>query len=163
MCNSGVWGACVSAGAPSDEKCGDDLDNDCDGIVDNGCLCTASTPLCKNQNGELLPAGDNLFVDKDIISIGDTLHVYLVSTNPIPDVAYAVGSPSTPFYCAGQTGVSNCTVGAGCDGWYGAVITVPIGSPPFHAGEPAEITVHIDDPGPPCDGARTKKISVDVQ
>lgn len=163
LCSAGVWGACAGATAPSDEKCGDELDNDCDGVVDNGCLCTSSTDLCKDANGQLLPAGDNVFVDKDVVSIGDTLRVYLVSTNPVPDVGWAVSSPSTTFHCAGQTAVSNCTVGNGCEGWYGAVITIPIVSPPFPSDQLATITVYIDDPDAPCDGSRMKKITVDVQ
>lgn len=37
-CNSqGKWGACQPA-MPSDEECGDGVDNDCDGVVDNSCL-----------------------------------------------------------------------------------------------------------------------------
>ena len=37
----GSWGTCLGAEPPGDETC-DARDNDCDGIVDDGCTCTAS-------------------------------------------------------------------------------------------------------------------------
>jgi len=41
------YGFCVSTVGPSAEVCGDGLDNDCDGVVDNGCRCTpGSTASC---------------------------------------------------------------------------------------------------------------------
>ncbi len=37
-CNSqGKWGACQPA-LPAEEQCGDGVDNDCDGVIDNACL-----------------------------------------------------------------------------------------------------------------------------
>jgi len=42
-----AYGACVGAVAPTDETCGDGLDNDCDGEVDDGCVCVpGSTAAC---------------------------------------------------------------------------------------------------------------------
>src|SRR6185295_17890427 len=35
------WGACVADAGPVAEVCGDGIDNDCDGVVDNGCVCAA--------------------------------------------------------------------------------------------------------------------------
>jgi hypothetical protein len=39
VCEAGgsAWGACDGQVLPSPEVCGDELDNDCDGSVDNGC------------------------------------------------------------------------------------------------------------------------------
>ena len=37
--SNGKWSACVGAINPTTETCGDRQDNDCDGIVDEGCPC----------------------------------------------------------------------------------------------------------------------------
>jgi hypothetical protein len=44
-CNSSgsAWGDCVGSITPTDEVCGDGLDNDCGGVVDEGCVCEADT------------------------------------------------------------------------------------------------------------------------
>lgn len=39
-CTNAVWAACEDDVLPEPEKCGDQLDNDCDGAVDNGCSCS---------------------------------------------------------------------------------------------------------------------------
>ena len=36
-CNSGTWSSCNGAIAPAPDRCGDNVDNDCDGVVDLGC------------------------------------------------------------------------------------------------------------------------------
>ena len=42
-CSNGSWGACAGETPPSTEICDGTNDEDCDGAVDNGCLCTANT------------------------------------------------------------------------------------------------------------------------
>jgi hypothetical protein len=51
-----TWGPCEGDVLPSPEVCGDGVDNDCDGVVDNGCECTegASRP-CGSSVGECRP------------------------------------------------------------------------------------------------------------
>lgn len=41
-CINGAWSVCEGEVTPTEEICGDNLDNDCDGVVNNGCtkLCT---------------------------------------------------------------------------------------------------------------------------
>jgi len=42
-----AYGACVGAVTPTDETCGDGVDNDCNGTVDNNCFCSpGATVAC---------------------------------------------------------------------------------------------------------------------
>jgi hypothetical protein len=40
----GSWGECVGSGSPGEEVCGNDLDDDCDGVADEDCLPTDCLP-----------------------------------------------------------------------------------------------------------------------
>ncbi len=55
-CQAGAWGQCTGDTTPAMEVCGDDLDNDCDGIVDNGCpTCVATETeetLCDGEDND---------------------------------------------------------------------------------------------------------------
>jgi hypothetical protein len=48
---SGSWTVCVGSGRPEEEKCGDGIDNDCDGTVDEGCDC-AGEVACSTVCGK---------------------------------------------------------------------------------------------------------------
>ena len=52
-CVGGAWGTCAGQVLPSAEVCGDGLDNDCDGIIDNGC------PTCVPDGPETCDGKDN--------------------------------------------------------------------------------------------------------
>ena len=49
-CNNGNWSACTGGTEPSQEKCGDGLDNDCDQTADESCPC---------QSGQTMTCGSN--------------------------------------------------------------------------------------------------------
>ncbi len=50
VCRSGTWGACEGAVFPGPERCGNGLDDDCDGRVDEPevCDCRPAPELCGN-------------------------------------------------------------------------------------------------------------------
>jgi hypothetical protein len=45
-CRGGVWSGCEGAVAPSPDVCGDGIDNDCDGTIDDRCFCVPSPEAC---------------------------------------------------------------------------------------------------------------------
>ncbi len=50
-CEGGAWGAC-SAPVPTPEVCGNGEDDDCDGVIDDGCQCTdGDTQACGRDRG----------------------------------------------------------------------------------------------------------------
>ncbi len=49
-CTDGQWGSCENAIYPQNETCGNGLDDDCDGLIDEGCFCTdGQTRTCGPQ------------------------------------------------------------------------------------------------------------------
>ena len=44
-CSSGTFGVCGGQVLPTAEVCGDGLDNDCNGVVDNGCVVACATNI----------------------------------------------------------------------------------------------------------------------
>lgn len=57
-CNAGgtAWGACMGAVGPSTEVCGNGLDDDCDGMPDDGCPMERICNVTVNLTGDCLTA-----------------------------------------------------------------------------------------------------------
>lgn len=56
VCLLGTMGCAPNCPTNSSEICGDGLDNDCDGVVDNGCVCV---PQCQNRQCGFDGCGDS--------------------------------------------------------------------------------------------------------
>jgi hypothetical protein len=91
--DSQAWGACVGSGAPSAEVCGDGIDNDCNGLVDDNCpTCTdGQTQPCTNPDGS---AGDQTCVNGSWGTCGCT-----------------EGLTESCVDSTGQSGAAICTMG----------------------------------------------------
>ncbi|MEC7523458.1 MAG: MopE-related protein [Myxococcota bacterium] len=50
VCVAGEWSACEGAVGPTAERCGNDVDDDCDGVVDDPllCMCEPVPEICDN-------------------------------------------------------------------------------------------------------------------
>ena len=52
-CADGTFGACQGAVTSAAEVCGDSMDNDCNGEVDNGCPCTYTLTTGQTSDGSM--------------------------------------------------------------------------------------------------------------
>ncbi|MBW2458878.1 MAG: hypothetical protein JRI68_30540, partial [Deltaproteobacteria bacterium] len=58
-CVEGEWSACEGYLLPEEEECGDGVDNDCDGVVDQGCTCeTGDTQECYGASPTTVGIGE---------------------------------------------------------------------------------------------------------
>ena len=107
------WGACIGATAPAaKETCLDDVDDDCDGVLNNGCQCV-DVRLCKDPATGSDFTGDALVLDKTTVRNGDTLNAFFVSKRAIGTSWLQIGPPAI---CAGGGDTAPCP-SSGCAGW----------------------------------------------
>jgi hypothetical protein len=129
-CLSGRWTGCSGA-RPDTEVCFDDIDNDCNGLVDEGCFCSDGVDLCMGDAGLFDPNDWRMFTVPPQPINGRPFDLYVVSTERFgrlrtpylgSSVAPDGGQPSS-VYCWADDASAPCpTVGAGCvaldAGWY---------------------------------------------
>ena len=108
-CRTGTWSRCEGAVMPSADVCGDAIDNDCDGLTNEGCTCTSTPEVCSDRIDNDCD-GD---VDEVICATAPDAGMFVVDAMMSTDAA-----SSTPGVDAGPD--SGCVDG----GWFlcGAVI-----------------------------------------
>lgn len=116
-CTNNKWGSCIGEIKPVTEIC-DGIDNDCNGVVDNGCSSCAKGTVDINQNGTFSQCGCNF------ASIG-----YICDTNGgitgngICSATTCYATPPVSLNCGGSCGpeddsfsqVCNVISGYACD------------------------------------------------
>ena len=91
-CSTGAWGACMGSVGPSTEIC-DNKDNDCDGSVDDGIVCSNNT--CSDTDGGFV------WNVQGIVS-------GTYNSNPYSYTDNCMNSSSLQeYYCAGTTQTSS--------------------------------------------------------
>ena len=113
-----VWGGCIGATSPAHEVCFDDADNDCDGIVDNGCTLAAPGNLCLDPNTALPYTTDVALVHPAQLQFGQMFTLFALSS--IRTVAPASMQTSTG-YCTGAF-LTPFSLDMACTGWNGVTI-----------------------------------------
>ena len=107
------WGPCIGATVPAaKETCFDDVDDDCDGILNNGCQC-GDVALCKDPATGSDFTGDALILDKTTVKNGETLNAFFVSKKAIGTSWLSINPGGV---CGGGGDTAPCP-SSGCPGW----------------------------------------------
>ncbi len=66
FCSRGLWSLCFANNNPTIETCNDGLDNDCDGMTDEGCPCDSNTTIECGKNIGICKKGTQRCVDSQL-------------------------------------------------------------------------------------------------
>jgi hypothetical protein len=117
------WGACNGGSMPSAEQCYDLVDNDCDGVVDQGCPGTDDFDLCKaTEAGMPSMSAYNFFTIPAAPKAGQPFQGFILSGQPLNSPSIALD-----MSCYGQGFAVACPPGAGCQGWNALRLPFPGG------------------------------------
>ncbi len=109
------WSACTGATKPAaKETCFDDVDDDCDGKLNNGCAC-GDVPLCQDAKGVEFTT-DTLVLEKTTVTSGEKISVYFLTKQTIGATWLTATSFSSALYCGGGAPAAPCPA-SGCAGW----------------------------------------------
>ncbi|MBX3227375.1 MAG: hypothetical protein KIT84_13560 [Labilithrix sp.] len=113
--NTGLrWEQCANAERPAmKEECFNSIDDDCNGIADDGCPC-ADIDLCKMPDGGTYPDGRHVFTVPAAPKASEGFDIFIISkAASIPPLDLLRNGE-----CFGEGQRRTCaTAGAGCPGW----------------------------------------------
>jgi hypothetical protein len=151
-----VWGGCIGATSPAHEVCFDDVDNDCDGVIDNGCTAANPGNLCLDPKTALPYTADVARVNPAQVQIGQVFTVFALSSTH----TVAPASFQTSGFCTGPL-LEGFTLGQACTGWNVATrdltaTTVMFGS---STGVKPFVIYEQDSPTDPCNNSAPVKVN----
>jgi hypothetical protein len=147
------WNECQGESAPETDVCFDGIDQDCDGIADQGCPCTPTFPLCELEDAGTLSMGQYHF--RTIPSkpkAGDTVEVFVIS-----DLGLDFASISIDGICGNGSAALGCDPGVACSGFHAR--RIELSSVTF---KDYTIKLWLNDTSPACTIQETAKFTVTV-
>jgi hypothetical protein len=109
------WSACKGGSTPDAEACHDGIDNNCDGKIDEGCLCSDSVDICKLDGTAAAPGAYTMFTVPGQPKANEKFDLYVITRDkPLA----SPGLLKNGSICYGGGLARACTApGAGCAGW----------------------------------------------